>query len=109
MKVESSATSPVRPIQRVEHHLITGILNGACPPSRPPPNQRQLVETIGVVSPLCLETLCWLTIAIAHGKPTQPNGYFSLPEGRAATRCKSLKRSVFVDPAITWQKTVKNG
>ncbi|MDX2451865.1 fatty acid metabolism transcriptional regulator FadR [Desulfosarcina sp.] len=80
MKVKSSATSPVRPAQLVEHHVITGILDGTYPPGRLLPNERQLAEIIGVARPPLRETLHrlanegWLTIA--HGKPTQVNDYW---------------------------------
>lgn len=80
MKVTSSPTSPVRPAQLVEHHVITGILDGTYPPGTPLPNERQLAEIIGVARPALRETLHrlanegWLTIA--HGKPTQVNDYW---------------------------------
>jgi GntR family transcriptional regulator, negative regulator for fad regulon and positive regulator of fabA len=80
MKVKSSVTPPARPAQLVEHHVITGILDGTYPPGRPLPNERQLSETIGVARPPLRETLHrlanegWLTIA--HGKPTQVNDYW---------------------------------
>jgi GntR family negative regulator for fad regulon and positive regulator of fabA len=80
MKVRSPVIPPVRPAQRVEHRIITGILDGTYPPGTMLPNERQLAETIGVARPPLRETLPrlategWLTIA--HGKSTQVNNYW---------------------------------
>lgn len=80
MKAQSPSVSPVRPSQRVEHSVITGILDGTYPPGTPLPGERQLAEAIGVARPPLRETLHrlategWLTIA--HGKPTQVNDYW---------------------------------
>jgi DNA-binding FadR family transcriptional regulator len=47
MKVRSPVIPPVRPAQRVEHRIITGILDGTYPPGTMLPSERQLAETIG--------------------------------------------------------------
>jgi GntR family negative regulator for fad regulon and positive regulator of fabA len=70
----------MRPAQLVEHHIVTGILDGSYSPGKPLPSERQLAEHIGVARPPLRETLHrlategWLTIA--HGKPTMVNDYW---------------------------------
>jgi len=74
------SSPPVRPAQRAEHKIITGILDGTFAPGSVLPSERQLAETLGVARPPLRETLQrlaaqgWLTIA--HGKPTVVNDYW---------------------------------
>jgi len=76
----TSSSPPVRPAQRAEHKIITGILDGTFAPGSALPSERQLAETLGVARPPLRETLHrlaaqgWLTIA--HGKPTVVNDYW---------------------------------
>lgn len=76
----TSSSPPIRPAQRAEHKIVTGILDGTFAPGGVLPSERQLAETLGVARPPLRETLQrlaaqgWLTIA--HGKPTVVNDYW---------------------------------
>jgi len=76
----TSSSPPIRPAQRAEHMVVTGILDGTFAPGSVLPSERQLAETLGVARPPLRETLQrlaaqgWLTIA--HGKPTVVNDYW---------------------------------
>lgn len=76
----TSSSPPARPARRVEHTIVTGILDGTFAPGSALPSERQLAEILGVARPPLRETLHrlaaegWLTIV--HGKPTVVNDYW---------------------------------
>ncbi|BBO77026.1 fatty acid metabolism regulator protein [Desulfosarcina widdelii] len=76
----TSSSPPIRPAQRAEHKIVTGILDGTFAPGSVLPSERQLAEILCVARPPLRETLQrlaaqgWLTIA--HGKPTVVNDYW---------------------------------